>query len=760
MSDTLKHYSLPEVAKLAGVDEKMIHLYAHKGLIAPHHSNNSAGFTDIDCTRLKIIKRADELGYTPEDIFNLIGHPDKLRNAKNPVAECKNFAISKYKQIYEELGHCEPLEQIKKKCDLKLITNYIKHLKELQQTSSDHRQAKKRDVPGQSRPVENLARKLSKGNEQPSTLSHDTQRPDTRPPQTPQIDHQDRKRPAPTLLLKKPLKQIGVLSILACIVIALAYMTFFLPSSGVDEKTQSQASLDEPTLQDEAKVPRLEQAAEPTPPPSLKTTEKETAVETKRPQTQKPDEAQPPGKKSSGSDSSLAEQQVAERSSVAADSVNSQTASTSPTETHSPDHQAVPEVFVEDLSLSHNSVNNTYLAEFKVVRNQAAKTPQPVSGYAFVRLQVENETQGRKDLVMPPIEFSSGKPSWLPRSGQFLINNYRQMSFEAVSSLLPDEISSIQVLVYSPEKELLLSESFSIPIQPYFPQPEQTMAPSDGKSVSIPPSIPISAPAPESPSTIAVSAAKKADLKVSEGSQPSDTKPRKTDDPEAVDWEQRSYEAAVKGYFDRAIADATKAIELDPGRVNPYINRSWAYIEKGLLDQAILDAKTALLIDPQNTYALNNLGLSHQRKSEMTMAQEYYQQACTLGLDLGCENLKALTNQSRIKTLIDQSQTAFNSGDWDTAIRAATEVIDLDPKNAVAYTNRSAAYAQINSLNKALKDSNDAIKANPEFSLAYNNRGYIYELMGSDKKAAEDYLKSCNLGLELGCRNFERLNKP
>jgi curli production assembly/transport component CsgG len=83
----------------------------------------------------------------------------------------------------------------------------------------------------------------------------------------------------------------------------------------------------------------------------------------------------------------------------------------------------------------------------------------------------------------------------------------------------------------------------------------------------------------------------------------------------------------------------------------------------------------------------------------------------------------------------------------------------MDPRNAIAYSNRSAAYAQKNFLNKALKDSNEAIRIDPDFSLAYNNRGYVFELLGSNKKAAADYLKSCSLGLDLGCKNFERLDQ-
>jgi tetratricopeptide (TPR) repeat protein len=241
--------------------------------------------------------------------------------------------------------------------------------------------------------------------------------------------------------------------------------------------------------------------------------------------------------------------------------------------------------------------------------------------------------------------------------------------------------------------------------------------------------------------------------------EPSSARIQSTGNPEAATWEQRSYNAAVQGDFEQAIASASKAIELDPSRVNPYINRAWAYLEKNMLEAAISDCKTALSIDPQNAFAYNNRGLVYQRKGKMSLAEKDYTRACDLGLELGCQNLDELTKQSRVAQLIDQSQGAFNSKDWDRVIRITTEVLDLDPQNAVAYTNRSAAYAQKDFLNKALKDSNDAIKFNPDFSLAYNNRGYVLELLGNKRQASVDYLKSCSLGLDLGCKNYERLSK-
>lgn len=116
--------------------------------------------------------------------------------------------------------------------------------------------------------------------------------------------------------------------------------------------------------------------------------------------------------------------------------------------------------------------------------------------------------------------------------------------------------------------------------------------------------------------------------------------------------------------------------------------------------------------------------------------------------------------QAAINQLVNKSEASFRQGDWDATVAAASGAIALDPKNEVALTNRAGAYANKGKLKEALQDCNTAIGINPYFSLAYNNRGYALELSGQWPQAKLDYEMSCNLGNELGCKNYERLNAP
>ena len=54
-----------------------------------------------------------------------------------------------------------------------------------------------------------------------------------------------------------------------------------------------------------------------------------------------------------------------------------------------------------------------------------------------------------------------------------------------------------------------------------------------------------------------------------------------------------------KGELDKAIADFSKAIEIDPKSAIAYNNRGWAYEGKKDYDRAIADYSKAIEIDPK-----------------------------------------------------------------------------------------------------------------------------------------------------------------
>jgi tetratricopeptide (TPR) repeat protein len=79
---------------------------------------------------------------------------------------------------------------------------------------------------------------------------------------------------------------------------------------------------------------------------------------------------------------------------------------------------------------------------------------------------------------------------------------------------------------------------------------------------------------------------------------------------------QASLRSKNKAQLDRAIADYSKAIELNPEYADVYYNRGNAYIDKKEFDRAIADCNKAIELNPDYADAYYNRGLAYSRKKE------------------------------------------------------------------------------------------------------------------------------------------------
>jgi tetratricopeptide (TPR) repeat protein len=160
----------------------------------------------------------------------------------------------------------------------------------------------------------------------------------------------------------------------------------------------------------------------------------------------------------------------------------------------------------------------------------------------------------------------------------------------------------------------------------------------------------------------------------------------------AVVYYNRGNTYQANGDNDRAIADFTEAIRLDPKYVRAYNNRGNAYHDKGDNDRAIADYTEAIRLDPKYTFAYNGRGNAYQAK-----------------------------------------------GDNDRAIADFTEAIRLDPKYVFAYSNRCWARALAGrDLAQALDDCNKALRLRPGDSDTLNSRGLVQlKLMAFDLSVAD-----------------------
>ena len=156
------------------------------------------------------------------------------------------------------------------------------------------------------------------------------------------------------------------------------------------------------------------------------------------------------------------------------------------------------------------------------------------------------------------------------------------------------------------------------------------------------------------------------------------------------------YEA---GNYQGAIADYTKAIEINPQEAIPYYYRGDAKFNLQDYQGAIADYTKAIEMNPEYADAYNNRGI--------------------------------------VKRYLK---------DYKGAIADYTKAIEINPQDVGAYTNRGIAKNGLKDYQGAIADYNKALEINPKDPIAYSNRGASKELLGDLKGACDDWRKAVDLG--------------
>jgi tetratricopeptide (TPR) repeat protein len=188
---------------------------------------------------------------------------------------------------------------------------------------------------------------------------------------------------------------------------------------------------------------------------------------------------------------------------------------------------------------------------------------------------------------------------------------------------------------------------------------------------------------------------------------------------------------------DRRIAGCTRVID-DVGESNrnrriAYDNRGTAWHAKGDNDRAIADYSEAIKLNPKDAVAYDNRGTAWRDKGDRNRAIADY----NVAVKLDPSDAPAYNNRGNVW---------HEKGDNGRAVADYSEAIRVDPKYATAYANRALAWRERGDDNRAVADYTAAIELDPENAAGYRARGYIYFEMGNFSAAAEDLLRANNLG--------------
>ena len=180
--------------------------------------------------------------------------------------------------------------------------------------------------------------------------------------------------------------------------------------------------------------------------------------------------------------------------------------------------------------------------------------------------------------------------------------------------------------------------------------------------------------------------------------------------------------------YDRAIADANRAFEAGPsdyGKQVGYGERAYAYQAKGDNDRAIADYTESIQLDPNNKVALTSRGNAYWAKGDPDRAITDYDQVIALDPNYAIAyNNRALAYRAK--------------GDLDRVIADCSQAIALYPKYRDAYFNRGYAYRTKGDFDRAIADYDQMIALDPNDRDAYSDRAIAYLYKGDFRRSLAD----------------------
>jgi tetratricopeptide (TPR) repeat protein len=194
----------------------------------------------------------------------------------------------------------------------------------------------------------------------------------------------------------------------------------------------------------------------------------------------------------------------------------------------------------------------------------------------------------------------------------------------------------------------------------------------------------------------------------------------------AVEFNRRGEQLFGKGRYDKALADFTKAIELDNSYAVAYVNRAICFQTKDDLITALADFDTAIRLKPDYGLAYRGRAFVYWRRNDNDRALADVNEALRLTpADAIGYNLRGVVR--------------YNRRQYDAALTDYAEAIRLDPTYATPHYNRGDLYNLKGEYDKAIASFDNAIRINPNLALAYRGRGLAYRSKNNLTQAQADY---------------------
>jgi tetratricopeptide (TPR) repeat protein len=235
-----------------------------------------------------------------------------------------------------------------------------------------------------------------------------------------------------------------------------------------------------------------------------------------------------------------------------------------------------------------------------------------------------------------------------------------------------------------------------------------------------------------------------------------------------------------QGEYEKAIADCTKALAIQPDYHLAYYNRGKAYLLGGSLSLAMADLNRTIVIAPKYAEAYALRGEIFSVQGDLAPAISDYSTAIDLNPEMyevylnrgiaykeSGDYVRAIEDYNRTLALVPDSPEAFNSrgvanrylGRLEQALADYSRSIALNPQFALAYCNRGIVHKEMKNYELAVADFNRATALSPDLIKAYLEAGYCYRLLGRSDLAAQEFQAACDRRSAEGCTALSGLGK-
>jgi protein O-mannosyl-transferase len=239
-------------------------------------------------------------------------------------------------------------------------------------------------------------------------------------------------------------------------------------------------------------------------------------------------------------------------------------------------------------------------------------------------------------------------------------------------------------------------------------------------------------------------------------------------------------EVRKNAYVEKALADYTMAIQLDPTYKGAYANRAVLLYNTGRPQPALEDFNILLSLDPEHSdgligraNTLSSLEMYHEAipdyEAYLILKPDDEKALLWRGIAYAKtgEDDKALSDFNRVTEVLPDDYEAYywkgivfyQKKMYPEALESLNLAVFYNPDNLELYAWRGLVFYELKEYDKAVYDYSTAIEMNPGELSNYINRSIAYNAKGKYQEAYSDLIYAAEKGYPISKSYFESLVK-